>query len=192
METPDTKTRLLDAAASVFLAQGFANASLEMVRLQAGVSNGSLYHHFPNKSVLADALYAHTLRDVHAFMLAPISAQAPAEEGVKGLVQAYVQWVLKNPDRARLLNALRATGALADAPHERGETNAKAFAALAQWVLQHTAAGRMRAMPQPVWMALVFSPVMALAPHWLKADTPKVSPQVRTTLAHAAWMAIAP
>ena len=70
MEDPSsTRSRLLDAAATVFLAHGYAAASMDMVRQAAGVSNGSLYHHFPSKALLADALYAHTLRDFHALRM---------------------------------------------------------------------------------------------------------------------------
>ena len=37
-----TRDRLLEAATKVFLAQGFTAASMDMVRQEAGVSNGSL------------------------------------------------------------------------------------------------------------------------------------------------------
>lgn len=41
MDLTPTRSRLLDAAAIVFLAHGFAAASMDMVRQEAGVSNGS-------------------------------------------------------------------------------------------------------------------------------------------------------
>ena len=188
---PSTKDRVLDAAAEVFLELGFATASLELVRQRAGVSNGSLYHHYPTKTHLADALYAHILRDYHAQMMGTLAHNPRAQEGVKGLIRATMQWVVHNPHRARLLHDLRMTGALVDGPRERDETNAKAFGALAAWVAARTAAGEMRAMPQPVWTALVFSPVMALMPHWANQPKPEVSPKVRAALEHAAWMAVA-
>jgi AcrR family transcriptional regulator len=188
---PTTKTRLLDVAAEVFLEFGFANASLELVRQRAGVSNGSLYHHYPTKTHLADALYAHVLRDYHAQMMGTLAKSPRAEVGVKGLIRATVQWVVQNPHRARLLHDLRMSGALVDGPRERDETNAKAFGVLAVWVAARTAAGEMREMPQPVWTALVFSPVMALMPHWANQPKPEVSPVVRAALEHAAWMAVA-
>jgi AcrR family transcriptional regulator len=60
MDPSSTKARLLNAATQVFLQHGFNGASMELVRQQAGASNGSLYHHFPTKAQLADALYAYT------------------------------------------------------------------------------------------------------------------------------------
>ena len=88
---------------------------MDLVRQEAGVSNGSLYHHYPTKAQLADALYAHTLRDFHATIMVPISGRASAQTGVKGMVRAYIQWVVDHPERARLLHELRRSGGLADA-----------------------------------------------------------------------------
>jgi len=196
-EATSTKDKLLNAAAQVFLVQGFAAASMDMVRQEAGVSNGSLYHHFPTKAQLADALYAHILRDFHAALLPPITGRAvQAEKGVKGLIRAYLQWVLQNPKSARLLHELRRSGDMshgADGPDEaeRNAVNADAFAALTAWIAQRVEAGEMRAMPFHVWMALVFSPALSLTQRWVSQPQPAVAPKVRAALEHAAWMAVA-
>lgn len=186
MDSTPTKDRLLDAAAQVFLAHGLAAASMDQVRQAAGVSNGSLYHHFPTKAQLADALYAHTLRGFHAALLLPITGRATAQSGVKGLIRAYVQWVETNPERARLLDELRQAGGA-----ERDGANADGFGALAAWIARRVEAGDMRDLPFPVWMALVFSPAMALTRHWVAQPTPEVPAKVRAALEHAAWMAVA-
>lgn len=194
MEPATTKDKLLDAATRVFLEHGFSAASMDMVRVEAGVSNGSLYHHFPTKALLADALYAHTLRGFHAALLPPIAGNAKAEAGVKGLIRAYIQWVLQHPEQARLLHKLRridgVTEGMAEGT-ERGAANADAFGALALWVGRQTEAGEMRAMPFPVWMALVFSPALSLTQHWVAQAKPAVAPKVRAALEHGAWMAVA-
>ena len=186
-----TKARLLDAATRVFLAHGFAAASMDMVRQEAGVSNGSLYHHFPTKALLADALYAHTLRGFHSALLHPISGKGTAQAGVKGLIRAYIHWVLQHPDQARLLHALRRGGDMAGGA-EIDAANQQAFGALKAWVAQRVEAGEMRAMPFHLWMALVFSPAMSLTQGWVSQPTPAVAPKVRAALEHAAWMAVAP
>jgi len=182
----------LQAAAQVFLQHGFASAAMDLVRQQAGVSNGSLYHHFPTKAQLADALYAWTLRDFHAAQLAPIRGRASAQNGVKGMVRAYVDWVVANPERARLLHDLKRSGDLAGGPGEWEQANAETFAVLRDWIDRQTAAGEMRAMPVSVWMAVVFGPAMSLTGHWVRQAPTVVAPKVRAALEHAAWMAVAP
>jgi AcrR family transcriptional regulator len=186
-----TRQRLLDAATKVFLAHGFTAASMDMVRQEAGVSNGSLYHHFPTKTQLADALYAHTLRDFHAALMVPIGGKASAQAGVKGLVRAYIQWVLQHPTQARLLHALRRGGDMAEGT-ETSTANEDAFSTLKAWMEQRMEAGEMRVMPFHLWMALLFSPAMSLTQRWVSQPTPAVAPKVRAALEHAAWMAVAP
>ncbi|MDB5963946.1 MAG: TetR/AcrR family transcriptional regulator [Polaromonas sp.] len=185
-----TKDRLLEAATQVFLAHGFAAASMDMVRQQAGVSNGSLYHHYPTKSQLADALYAHTLRDFHSALLLPLTGRATAQSGVKGLIRAYITWVEKHPDRARLLHELKRSGGLAGG-NEWNVANAEAFEVLNDWIASQVAAGTMRDLPFHLWMALVFAPAMSLTPRWVGPENAAVAPRVRTALEHAAWMAVA-
>lgn len=186
-----TRDRLLEAATKVFLAQGFTAASMDTVRQEAGVSNGSLYHHFPTKALLADALYAHTLRDFHAALLQPIAGKTSAQAGVKGLMRAYIQWVLQHPDQARLLHTLRRGGDVTDGA-EINAANEHAFGALQTWIDQRMEAGEMRTMPFHLWMALVFSPAMSLTQRWVSQPAPAVAPKVRAALEHAAWMAVAP
>lgn len=191
MDPISTRTRLLEAATTVFLEHGFDTASMDMVRQQARVSNGSLYHHYPSKAQLADALYAHTLRDFHSALLLPIAGRATAQSAVKGLIRNYVRWVERHPARARLLHELRRSGDVVSGS-ERDTANADAFGALAAWIAQKVEAGEMRAMPFPVWMAVVFAPAISLTRQWAAEDPPAVVPRVRAALEHAAWMAVAP
>ena len=190
MEVQPTKIRLLDAAAVVFLEHGFAAASMDMVRQQAGVSNGSLYHHYPSKAQLAQALYAHTLRDFHAVVLAPITARATARSGVTGIIRAYIEWVIAHPERARLLHEMRRSGAV-ERSGEVGDANADALGTLRSWIAQRVEVGDMRDLPFGVWMAVVFAPALALTGRWVTQPTPTVAPKERAALEHAAWMAVA-
>jgi AcrR family transcriptional regulator len=192
MDPAPTRDKLLQAAAKVFLQHGFGAASMDLVRQEAGVSNGSLYHHFPTKAQLADALYAHTLRGFHAAQMAPISGRASAQNGVKGMIRSYIDWVVGHPDSARLLHQLRRSGGLAGGPGEWEQANAEAFGTLRAWVEKQTAAGEMRPLPIAVWMAVVFAPAMSLTPHWVSQPQPAVAPKVRAALEHAAWLAVAP
>ncbi|HEX6360034.1 ScbR family autoregulator-binding transcription factor [Actinophytocola sp.] len=51
-----TRNLILDAAAEVFEARGFAGASLSDILARAGVTKGALYFHFESKEELAKAL----------------------------------------------------------------------------------------------------------------------------------------
>ena len=187
-----TRGKLLDAAANIFLEHGYSDASLEQVRRAAGVSNGSLYHHFPTKARLADALYVDILTDFHADLLGAISGKPNAEVGVKRLVRAYIAWVVKKPDRATLLHRLKRDGEVTDASEGVGGANAKVFSVLGAWAAEQAAQGAMRDVPFELWMALVFAPSFSLTRRWVQGSLAEVPPKTRATLEHAAWMAVAP
>ena len=177
----------------LFLSQGFEATSMEQVRQAAGVSNGSLYHHYPTKNDLARALYAEALRDFHAAQLAVIAeGEVPAQVGVQGMVSAYIAWVVKHPERARVLHELRRTSAVALAEPEWGGLNAETFGRLREWVAGRVEAGELQPLQFSAWMALVFAPVLQLTPLWLKNPRPSVPPKLRAALVRAAWLAVAP
>lgn len=192
MREMSTRAKLLDAAARIFLERGYAEASMDQVRQAAAVSNGSLYHHFPTKARLADALYVDTLHDFHAALLAPIARDVSAEVGVKSLVRAHISWIVKHPDRASLLHKLKRDGHVTDASGDVSAANAEVFSALRAWIHRKTEAGEMRALPFHLWMAVVFAPTMSLTGRWVSEPRPSVAPKVRAALEHAAWGAVAP
>lgn len=190
--TVSTRNRLIEAAARIFLEQGVEAASMDRVRQAAGVSNGSLYHHFPTRAHLAGALYLETLRDFHAALLKPLAADPDAESGVRGLLRAYLRWVIAHPERARLLHRLRRSNELEGMEGVWTSPNEEAYAILGNWIGRRVAESALRRLPFAVWMALVFSPAYALTPHWVAQDAPAVPPSVRTALEDAAWHAVAP
>ncbi|GGO42998.1 TetR family transcriptional regulator [Streptomyces daqingensis] len=62
-----TRQLLLQAAAEVFVREGYARASLSTISARAGVSNGALHFHFETKNLLAEAVEecaAATLRRI--------------------------------------------------------------------------------------------------------------------------------
>lgn len=53
----DTRALVLDAALSLFTDKGYFNTSVHDIGREAGVSIGSIYHHFGDKEGLARSLY---------------------------------------------------------------------------------------------------------------------------------------
>jgi AcrR family transcriptional regulator len=191
MDPQSTQARLLNAATQVFLQHGFAGSSMEMVRQLAGVSNGSLYHHFPTKARLADVLYTYTLRDFHNALLPSLGERSTAEAAVRSMVRAYINWVLAHPDRATLLHELRRGGHMSE-DGEWTREREESFRVLSDWVSHKVSEGKMRKMPFPVWVALVFAPAISLTGHWVKQPNPAVPAAIRGALERAAWLAVAP
>src|SRR3712207_1436731 len=88
-----TAERILTAALPLFVAHGYAGASLERVRRDAGVSNGSLYHHFPRRVDLAACLFNDGMRLCQRVVVRAVTAGAPAERVVRTVVAEHLRWV---------------------------------------------------------------------------------------------------
>ncbi|PZE77046.1 TetR/AcrR family transcriptional regulator [Curtobacterium sp. MCBD17_019] len=51
-----TRDKIVRSAATIFEQRGYANASLDVVASEAGVTKGALYHHFKSKEEVANAV----------------------------------------------------------------------------------------------------------------------------------------
>ena len=52
-----TRGRLIEAAHRLFVSAGYEETSTEAILAEAEVSRGALYHHFPTKQVLFEAVF---------------------------------------------------------------------------------------------------------------------------------------
>ena len=79
-----TRQTILDAAFRAVYSNGFRSTSLNQILAQTGLSKGALYHHFPNKQALGQALIAQLNESVDAMFLLPLQAY---ENPVEGLLE---------------------------------------------------------------------------------------------------------
>jgi AcrR family transcriptional regulator len=78
---PDTRAKLLDAAATVIRRDGAQALTLDAVAAEAGVSKGGLLYHFASKRALLDALVGRWLDEF----------QDDIDHAGPGFVQGYVR-----------------------------------------------------------------------------------------------------
>jgi len=57
----DTRSLIVSAALKLFSEKGYFNTSVQDIKHQAGISIGSIYHHFSGKDAIARALYDELL-----------------------------------------------------------------------------------------------------------------------------------
>lgn len=95
--------QLLDAALSVFAADGFQTATMESVATEAGVTKPVLYQHFSSKRDLFLELLRTTGRDLTETVGAATESASSAQEMVVNGFAAYFDFVADHPDEFRLL-----------------------------------------------------------------------------------------
>ena len=136
-----TRAALVGAGRRLFGQAGFAATSVEDLAREAGVTTGALYHHFPTKAALFEAVF----EIVHMELMA---ASAKAAAGASGPVEllaagfeAFLDKVLE-PDVQRII--------ITDAPAVLGPARFTelderyAFAVIVEALRNATAAGLLR------------------------------------------------
>jgi AcrR family transcriptional regulator len=85
-----TRAQLIDIATRLFASRGYEDTSIEAVLQEAGVSRGSLYHHFAGKEGLFEAV----LDDVETRVgRQTIAAAVGADGSAAALRAAFLAWI---------------------------------------------------------------------------------------------------
>ena len=182
------KDEILDAARALFAEHGFDATSMDLVRRAAGVSNGSLFHHFPTKESLLAGLYLRTLAEYHASIARVLRRKQSASSTVSAIVRTHLRWVAANEEKARLLHEARWSEAVASAKDDLTALNRAMFAELRAWTEREHAA--LRAVETSLLVAIVLGPAMEFTRAWLRDPDPARMRRAAPVLADAAWQAI--
>ena len=95
---------ILAAALSVFCSEG-VGVSTARIAAAAGVSNGTLFHQFPTKQVLIDALYLSIKTDL-ADTVGEFDDADPLERRMRQLWDRLLAWARSNPEAQVVGNLL--------------------------------------------------------------------------------------
>jgi len=87
------RERLLEAARSLFAERGYAATTTAQLAREAGVAEGTVFHHFASKRALLEAVASEFGRGLaeHMFAGAPAATSAPAAEPMLRRAFAYVR-----------------------------------------------------------------------------------------------------
>ncbi|MGH3634042.1 TetR/AcrR family transcriptional regulator [Mycobacterium sp.] len=184
IDRPDARGRLLEVARRRFAADGALAATLDDVRREAKVSVGALYHHFPDKSALAAAVYAEVMGEYQAGFIAMLREHATAEGGIRGGVAHHLRWVAKNRTEAALLLGDRLDSAALR------ESNREFFAAIRDWWRPQQGYGALRPMQPGITAALWFGPAQEYSRYWIASGEQRMPRGIIKTFADASWMAL--
>ena len=191
MSRRDTKELILEAALAAFTGLGYEAATIADIRAAAGVSNGSVFHHFGSKEGIAEALYIDGIRRYQQGLLKVLARhQADAAGGIRAVVRYHLDWVERHRDLARFLFDVGRPDWHGARSAELRAVNEAFAAAVAQWLQPHVAAGRVKPLAGEVFTACVIGPAQLVARGWI-AGLRKARPTgFAQALADAAWDAV--
>ncbi len=92
--------QILDAAEVVFVEVGVGAATMQLIADRAESSVGSLYHFFPNKEAIVEALgvrYAEAVRQANEEAMPLAMVHLPADELFERILQSQVAFIQRTP-----------------------------------------------------------------------------------------------
>jgi AcrR family transcriptional regulator len=181
---------VLDAALVCVGEKGPDGIVIEEICRRAGASVGSVYHQFGSKAGIAAALYLDLLADYQQAVGKAVQADSGAREGVLALVGAHLDWVAAHPARARFLQEMRRSDALAAHETEIRELNRAFGGAIGGWARTHMEGGRLRRLPVDLFMAQLLGPANEYARGLLGGRDASAPELAAAQLGEAAWRAL--
>lgn len=186
-----TADRITETALRLFTIHGHAGTSMERVRREAGVSNGSLYHHFSSRSDLAAHLLIEGMASSQQAVLDVLEPGEAAERGVRDAVHTGLSWVEEHAELARLLYGDLPDEVLVAAEPTFGQQNRHYVGVVSGWLAAQAEEGSIIGRPFGVTHALWLGPAQEFARHWLRGRSPLAPTAAARDLADGAWRALA-
>jgi AcrR family transcriptional regulator len=139
----DKKSKILDAAATLFADRGYAGSRMDEIAKVCGVSKSMLYHYFKKKEdVLADILQEHVTRLIESIKGHVAQGGADKMEYFRGFIEVYL-----NPSgkaRARHVVALHDMRYLTSQQRKRQVKLERQLLELVENILQEMKSGDTR------------------------------------------------
>jgi AcrR family transcriptional regulator len=163
-----TRRRILDAALKRFLEDGYEQTTIARIRDDSGVSNGALFHHFPAKEAIADALYVETMASFQEGLWELLRGRPRSlRAAVRGTIGHQLTWVEQHAELARFVYMRGHLDWDSPANVELSALNRDIGAAFGEWMRPLVDSGEIRPASMLVVSALVNGPAHAVARRWL-------------------------
>lgn len=104
-KSEETRSRILEAALSVFRERGFEKATMREIATEAGVAVGAAYYYFDSKDAIVLAFYERAQFEMHPAIEAALDQAKTLEERLDCIISAKFNYF--KPNR-KLLGALSA------------------------------------------------------------------------------------
>jgi AcrR family transcriptional regulator len=162
--TMDTRSRILDAALACFLESGYEQTTIARIRERSGVSNGALFHHFPTKEAIADALHVDAIASFQQGLWELLERRPRSlRAAVAGTISHQLRWIEDNEDRARFLYMRGHLDWDSPGGAQIQELNRTLAQAYRDWMAPLLQSGQIRPMSMLMLNAIVAGPVHAIA-----------------------------
>jgi AcrR family transcriptional regulator len=164
----DTRRRILDVALACFLADGYEQTTIARIRERSGTSNGALFHYFPAKEAIAEALYVDAIASFQEGLWDLVRRKPRSlRAAVHGAVSHQLRWIEQHADLARFVYMRGHLDWDSPGGAEVVALNRELAAAFRTWMAPLVESGEIRVTSIPMISAIVGGPAHAIARRWL-------------------------
>jgi TetR/AcrR family transcriptional regulator, repressor of fatR-cypB operon len=96
-ERPDRRESILKAALECFVERGFHGTAMPQIAEKAGVAAGTIYHYFPSKEALVNALYRTWKAAVAQRVFTAFPQEAPVREQFRVMWHQIIAFAMEEP-----------------------------------------------------------------------------------------------
>jgi AcrR family transcriptional regulator len=165
---PGTRARILTAALDRFLSAGYEQTTIAQIRAASGVSNGALFHYFPTKEAIAEALYVDGMASfqlgLRAVLREPPSSWRAA---VHAVISHQLRWTEQNAGLALFIYQRGHLDFESPGGAQLNALNRDLAAAFRRWLEPVITTGEIRPTSMLMITAIVSGPAHAIARRWL-------------------------
>lgn len=111
VDDPEARAKIAAAAEELFAARGFDGAAIRDIARKAGVNGAMIHYYFGNKEGLYLALLEAAASRVRALLIETTGGSGSTKERLARFVDAYAEYILSQPNIARILYREMLTGA---------------------------------------------------------------------------------
>ena len=185
--TEDRRQLILDTALALFTRRGFFNTSVHDIQRAAGVSIGSIYHHFRNKEGLAKALYDEQVARMAHAMETIMAGERTAHDRCRAVVAHLFDLTEAAPEAMQYILYAKHREFL---PAEKPVCSSRPFELMKQMVVEGMAAGEIREVEPYVVATALFGGAIRLIYLRLDGVLPKPLPAYLDAAWECAWRAV--
>lgn len=186
--TEDRRQVILETALTLFTRRGFFNTSVHDIQRAAGVSIGSIYHHFKNKEGLAKALYDDQVERMAVAMAAIMAEHRTAHDRCRAVIAHLFDVTEAAPEAMQYILYAKHREFL---PSEKPVCSSRPFELMKQMVAEGMATAEIRELEPYVAATAIFGGAIRLIYLRLDGVLPKPLPDYLDAAWECAWRAVA-
>lgn len=111
--SPEKKSKYLQSALKLFIANGVKNTSTSAIAKEAGTAAGTLFIYFPTKQDLIHELVLEIARDQSVFIKDLLTPSLSAKDTFRTIWMGSIQWFLDHMDSYHYIRQVRDSGVIA-------------------------------------------------------------------------------